>query len=74
MRSMSAEWTPIDQKMPNDSDFVIANVRDDAKRYIYNEVLQFVYKENKWKYHNGNDLEEGLRVSAWKDTGSTYVG
>jgi|GEM_PF-4193415 hypothetical protein len=69
-----AEWTPIEQKLPPDSDFVIANVRDDANSYIYSEILQFVYKEDQWKYHNGKPLEDGLRVSAWKNAGSTYVG
>ena len=59
------EWTSIDLVMPEDSHFVMANVRD--HNYVYHEKLCYKSDLRKWFFITGGELPQGFIVTAWKD-------
>ena len=68
---MNNEWTPIGREMPEDSQFVIANIRNG--NYYYHEILCYKAETGNWHFHNEETLPEGAVVTAWQELPSTYV-
>lgn len=64
------EWTSIQSSLPEDSKFIMANVRD--HNYVYHEILCYKKELKKWYFITGGELPGDIIVTAWKDLPSTY--
>lgn len=58
--------------MPEDSHFVIANLRNG--NYIYHEILCYKAETGKWHFHSKEASPEEAVVTAWKNLPATFVG
>ncbi|WP_442587358.1 hypothetical protein ACSBL2_15045 [Pedobacter sp. AW31-3R] len=64
------EWNSISAGLPEDSKFIMANVKDN--NYVYHEILCYKEKLDKWYFITGGELPSDIIVTAWKNLPSTY--
>ncbi len=66
------EWIQVGTEMPEDSQFVIANLR--RENYFYHEILCYKAETGNWHFHSDEVLPEGVSVTAWKNLPSNFIG